>query len=52
MTIVCDSCGSDDIDIRPQDITYNENATLRPSAVDYYTVHHCICNQCFTEWVE
>ena len=49
MTIVCDSCGSDDIDIRFQDvISHDEGST----GVGYDTVHHCICNQCFKEWVE
>ncbi len=49
MTIVCDSCGSDDVDVRTQDVTSHVEKSL---GVDYYTVDHCICNQCFTEWVE
>ena len=49
MTTVCDHCGSDDIDIRLQDVLDNSK---KSSGVDYYTVNHCICNQCFTEWVE
>lgn len=49
MTIVCDSCGSDDIDIRPQDVFLDQKES---GGMGYHTVHHCICNQCFTEWVE
>jgi len=49
MSTVCDHCGSDDIDIRHQDVLFDKE---KSSGVDYYTVHHCICNQCFTEWVE
>jgi hypothetical protein len=49
MTIVCDSCGSDDIDIRQQDVFSDVE---KSSGMGYHTVHHCICNQCFEEWVE
>ena len=49
MSTVCDSCGSDDIDIRAQDVLFDKEKSDR---VEYYTVHHCICNQCYQEWVE
>ncbi len=49
MTTVCDSCGSDDINVLTRDVSFN-NGEYPP--MDFVTVDHCICNQCFQEWVE